>query len=263
MRLALMQIIEILRRSQGDKLAAKDFFGRYWDAVIPPESTGIFAAGFRIIVGLNYTKSRDYPDVNLLTTEQRKLLKEEVLGVVQRVVDTTRLKFRPQLTIDNVFIDDEFTVNATNGAADWLAVGWRSLDTHPAGLYSIAVDLPVRHFLRYAVDGKPFWQQKYEAPPQQSALDLNGRLGRCRPHTLPTRTEVNNLSIEGARNRPRNPTQDKCVAAGGYSANLVRGTLSRLPRCGAACSDTSRLYRTYILAITRRLPTRRKEELQR
>ncbi|KAF5625565.1 hypothetical protein F25303_11297 [Fusarium sp. NRRL 25303] len=209
---------EILRRSQGDKLAAKDFFGRYWDAVIPPNITGIFATGFLIIIGANYTQSKNYPTMDLLVNPQRNAMRNDVFEGVQRVVDTTRLKFRPVLSPANVFFADELTIIC---AEHWSDVGWRYLEEHPAGLYSIVVDLPVRQFLNGAIDGKPFWQPRYEAPPQQSAQVLDGRLDRCHAPSQPTTTEVNTLSVQGTKSRPRVPTQDKCVADRGYSANLA------------------------------------------
>ncbi|KAF5701765.1 hypothetical protein FGLOB1_10000 [Fusarium globosum] len=208
----------ILRKSQGDKLAAKDFFGRYWDAVIPPDITGIFATGFLIIIGANYTQSQNYPTMDLLVDPQRDAMRKDVFEGVQRVVDTTRLKFRPVLSAANVFFADELTITC---AQRWSDFGWRYLEEHPAGLYSIVVDLPVRQFLNGAIDGKPFWKPRYDAPPQLSAQLLDGRLTKCHAPSQPTTTEVNTLSVQGTKNRPRVPTQDKCVADRGYSANLA------------------------------------------
>ncbi|KAF5566289.1 hypothetical protein FNAPI_1206 [Fusarium napiforme] len=212
---------EILRKSQGDKLAAKDFFGRYWDAVIPLEYTNIFADGFKIIVGAEYTQSKGYLTTGSLVDPERHDMRKEVFDGVQRVIDTPRLKFKPQLSIANVFFSDEINVNGNDSAPDWFSDGWRLLELHPAGLYGIVVNLAVREFLLGAIEGKPFYQVGYEPPDEQLAQQLNGRLDKCRPHTEPTTTEVETHLVEGTKNRTRNPTQDKCVAERGYSANLA------------------------------------------
>ncbi|KAI7764938.1 hypothetical protein LZL87_005651 [Fusarium oxysporum] len=211
---------EILRKSQGDKLAAKDFFGRYWDAVIPTDSTAIFGDGFKIIVGANYLQDRGFNEANAMSQDERRDMREIVFHGVQRVVDTPRLKFKPLLYLHNVVFEDELNINANDYAKGWFEVGWRYLEAHPGGLYTIAVNLPVRQFLYSAVDGKPFWQPGYGAPLEPLARGLHGRLNRC-GQTQPTTTEVETHLVEGTKHRTRLPTQDKCVADRGYSANLA------------------------------------------
>ncbi|RBA19845.1 hypothetical protein FPRO05_09145 [Fusarium proliferatum] len=212
---------EILRKSQGDKLAAKDFFGRYWDAVIPTEIADIFGVGFMFIVGAKYVESKGFSAENPMSLIDRDVMKQQVFDGVQRVVNTPRLKFKPVLTLANIFFYDQLTLDANDYAARWDKAGWRYLEAHPGGLYSIAVDLPVREFLYGAIEGKPFYQLGYEAPPELLARGLNGRLDKCRPHTEPTTTEVETHFVEGTKHRTRIPTQDKCVAERGYSANLA------------------------------------------
>ncbi|KAG7407584.1 hypothetical protein Forpe1208_v012801 [Fusarium oxysporum f. sp. rapae] len=211
---------EILRKSQGDKLAAKEFFGRYWDAVIPTDSTAIFGDGFKIIVGANYLQDRGFNEANAMSQDERRDMREIVFHGVQRVVDTPRLKFKPLLYLHNVVFEDELNINANDYAKGWFEVGWRYLEAHPGGLYTIAVNLPVRQFLYSAVDGKPFWQPGYGAPLEPLARGLHGRLNRC-GQTQPTTTEVETHLVEGTKHRTRLPTQDKCVADRGYSANLA------------------------------------------
>ncbi|CVK98182.1 uncharacterized protein FMAN_12251 [Fusarium mangiferae] len=183
---------ELLRKSQGDKLASKDFFGRYWDAVIPTPDKALFETGFLI---------------------------KEVFAAVKRVLDAPRLKFRPTLTINNIVFFDQKIIPKAEG---WDKDGWRSLEPHPGGLYTIYVSRPVREFLCRDNHDKPLWQDRYPAPPERRAHDLNELLTNCKTtKTTTTFTFVEHDYVVAARKGKRTPTQDKCVAAKGFSANAA------------------------------------------
>ncbi|ENH70711.1 hypothetical protein FOC1_g10005009 [Fusarium oxysporum f. sp. cubense race 1] len=196
---------EILRKSQGDKLASKDFFGRYWDAVIPAGQGAMFQTGFKIVVGAEYFQYKGLNPQNLV---DRNLVREEVFQGVKRVIDAPRIKFRPPLSIDNVVFLDE----APNG--------WRSLETHPGGLYSIRVNGPVQGFLCHPDHDKPLWQNNYPEPGQILSELLQGHLDKCKK-TSTTTTQVQHDCVVGARKGKRKPTQDRVVAKDGFSANLA------------------------------------------
>lgn len=209
----LIDLAELLRKSQGDKLASKDFFGRYWDAVIPIADKALFETGFLIVIDARYLQYRGAGDPD------REKIKEEVFAAVKRVLDAPRLKFRPTLTLNNVvFFDQEITPKAEG----WDKDGWRSLEPHPGGLYTIYVSRPVREFLCRDNHDKPLWQDRYPAPPEKLAHDLNELLTNCKTtNTQSTFTLVKHDYVVAARKGKRTPTQDKCVAPKGFSANAV------------------------------------------
>lgn len=208
----LIGITEILRKSRGDKLASKDFFGRYWDAVIPTGQVAMFQTGFKIVIGTEYFQ---YKGLNPQNLAHRDLVREEVFQGVKRVIDAPRIKFRPLLSIDNVIFWDE----SPNG--------WRSLEAHPAGLYSIKVDGPVQGFLSSRDHDKPLWQDNYPDPDQILSELLQGHLDKCKK-TEDTTTRVQHDYVVAARKGKRKPTQDRVVAKDGFSANLVCSIHERL-----------------------------------
>ncbi|KAF4437590.1 hypothetical protein FACUT_5522 [Fusarium acutatum] len=206
---------ELLRKSQGDKLGAKDFFGRYWDAVIPNVDRVTIGNGIKIIVAPKYLEDRGIFGLN------RDNMRKEVLQGVQRAVNAPRLKFKPPLTIDNIVFQDDWENQFNIFASDWDKYGWRYLEHHPGGLYQIVVDLPVRQFLCRTAHKKQFWQEGYGYPEESNAKRLNDdHLKKCRPFTRPTKTLINTTYLN-TMIKTRNPTQDKCVADAGYSANLA------------------------------------------
>ncbi|KAH6950257.1 hypothetical protein DER45DRAFT_623778 [Fusarium avenaceum] len=207
---------ELLRKSQGDKLGAKDFFGRYWDAVIPNEDRHVFETGFRIIVGAQYFQGRGL-DYKILV--DRDLVRQEVFNGVERAVNAPRLKFKPPLTKDNVVFQDEFDNDKIGLATGFDQVGWRYFDTHPGGLYTILVNLPVREFLCRDTHTKPFWQEGYGPPQQLHAQGLQVDLNKCGKTQL-TRTLIY-TDLLSSLIKKRNPTQDRCVADPAHSANLA------------------------------------------
>lgn len=150
-------------------------------------------------------------------------VRSEVLDGVQRAVIAPRLKFRPPIELGNIVFVDELAdhgITPATLAPRFDRFGWRYLDDHPGGLYTIVVDGQVREVLYRANEGKPFWQVGYGAPTQLLAEQLNVRLDKCRPHTEPTTTLITTTLLNNMVKK-RNPTQDKCVANAGYSANLV------------------------------------------
>lgn len=211
----LIDLAELLRKSQGDKLASKDFFGRYWDAVIPTADKALFETGFLIIIDAKYV---NYRSANGLG---RDGMKNEVFAAVERVLGASRLKFRPTLALKNIrFFDEAEVVQLKPWAEGWEEDGWRSLEPHPGGLYTIYVSRPVREFLCRDTHDKPLWQERYPAPPKELSRDLNKLLTKCGT-TGQTVTWVEHDNVVAARKSKRSPTQDKCVAAKGYSANAV------------------------------------------
>lgn len=221
----LTYLTELLRNSQGDKLGAKDFFGRYWDAVIPDDLLHVFENGFRIIVGAEWFQWfwRNVGDIQLdySNPAHRLAAKEEVFKGIQRAIDAPRLKFKPPLSVKNVFFVDEVDPNDNRRATGWLEDGWRSLDGHPGGLYQIDVNFEVRYFLCLDTHKKPFWQEGYGYPEKSDAERLNNRhLNLCHRPSKPTQTLINTLYLSN-QVKKRDPTQDRCVATAGYSANVV------------------------------------------
>ncbi|KAG5788907.1 hypothetical protein H9Q69_012031 [Fusarium xylarioides] len=210
---------ELLRNSQGDKLASKDFFGRYWDAVIPPADNAMFATGFLIVIDGRYVGYRSMDGLG------RDEMKNEVCEAVGRVLGAARLKFKPPLTRDNVrFFDEAEITQLGPWTEDWYKDGWRSIEPHPGGLYSIYVSRPVREFLCRDTHDKQLWQERYPAPQKQITQDLDELLTNCEK-TETTRTEVVHDNVVAARKGKRKPTQDKCVAKKGYSANAALSTV--------------------------------------
>ncbi|KAH7473649.1 hypothetical protein FOMA001_g12660 [Fusarium oxysporum f. sp. matthiolae] len=195
---------ELLRKSQGDKLAAKDFFGRYWDAVIPQGFQNMFEDGFKIVVGEKYLQGRGIFGFNLDN------MREEVFQGVKRVVEAPRLKFKPTLSVNNVVFQNE----APQGP------GWVNLEAHPGGLYVIMVDYRVQLFLCSGLHDKPLWQDPYPEPDMLRAEQLQALLNRC-GQTEQTVTHVENVYVDAARNGKRQPTQDRCVADNGFSSNVA------------------------------------------
>ncbi|RKL39835.1 hypothetical protein BFJ72_g6562 [Fusarium proliferatum] len=209
----------------GDKLAAKDFFGRYWDAVIPEGSLNEIQNGFGIIVGAQWFQDRKNDQVGPLDYENpghREIVREEVHIAVQRAINAPRLKFKPRLDIKNIFFDKELNPNPDDRATGWFDEGWRCLDGHPGGLYHIVVNKAVRDFLSLDTHKKPFWQEGYGYPQEKNAKDLNdNNLDLCRlEKTGPTTTAIDTNLLSNLVKK-RNPTQDRCVATNGYSANLA------------------------------------------
>lgn len=249
---------ELLRKSQGDKLGAKDFFGRYWDAVIPNEDRHVFETGFKIIVGAQYFQSRELDHQN---PEHCDIVKKEVCVAVGRAVSAPRLKFKPPLTQDNVVFPDWVEKEKIIFAAGFDKLGWRYLFSHPGGLYTILVDLAVRQFLYRDTHTKPFWQEGYGPPQQLHAEGLQVHLNRCEKTEL-TRTLIN-TNLMSTLIKKRNPTQDRCVADPAHSANLVSSSVSRLLSYRSTCSDAYRPCRGHIRTFIPTPPSRRKGELQR
>ncbi|KAF5692039.1 hypothetical protein FCIRC_225 [Fusarium circinatum] len=196
---------EILRKSQGDKLASKDFFGRYWDAAIPLNQGAIFQDGFAIVIGEEYFQHRG---LNHRDTGECHLAKTEVFNAAQRVIDAPRIKFRPPLSPRNVVLWDEAPTT------------WRVLEAHPAGLYSIRVDPLVENFLCHRDHPKPLWQTGYTAPGLIRSEMLQEDLDKCKK-TSATTTQVQHDYVVGARKGKRKPTQDRVVAKDGFSANAA------------------------------------------
>lgn len=249
---------ELLRKSQGDKLGAKDFFGRYWDAVIPNEDRHVFETGFKIIVGAQYFQSRELDHQN---PEHCDIVKKEVCVAVGRAVSAPRLKFKPPLTQNNVVFPDWVQKEKIVFAAGFDKLGWRSLFSHPGGLYTILVDLAVREFLYRDTHTKPFWQEGYGPPQQLHAEGLQVHLNRCGKTEL-TRTLVN-TNLMSTLIKKRNPTQDRCVADPAHSANLVSSSVLRLLSYSSTCSDAYRPCRGHIRTFIPTPPSRRKEGSQR
>ncbi|KAF5645948.1 uncharacterized protein FTJAE_2378 [Fusarium tjaetaba] len=216
---------ELLRNSQGDKLGAKDFFGRYWDAVIPNDWDDVFRNGFQIILDPQWFQWfwGNVGDVELAYQDpvHRLAAKEKVFEGIKRAVEAPRLKFKPPLSVNNVFFGVELDHNATDCTAGWFEDGWRCLEGHPGGLYQIVVNLPVRLFLCLDTHKRPFWQKGYGHPREPKAKSLNDEhLDLCRPHTMPTTTLINTTLLNNPIKK-RNPPQDRCVATNGYSANVA------------------------------------------
>ncbi|RKK74302.1 hypothetical protein BFJ69_g8582 [Fusarium oxysporum] len=217
---------EILRRSQGDKLASKDFFGRYWDAVIPNDQLAMFQTGMVILVSEKYFHDCGYGNIfNPITDQVRNDIRQQVWEGTKRVLEAPRLKFKPSLSIHNVIFGHEL-VDLPDGwhglqadASDkFMNNGWRYLEAHPGGLYSILVNCPVKEFLCSDAHYKPLWQEGYPEPDRGRAETLQIQLNRC-GKTTATTTEVEHDNVVAARTGKRDPTQDRCVATNGYSSN--------------------------------------------
>ncbi|KAK2671308.1 hypothetical protein RAB80_013730 [Fusarium oxysporum f. sp. vasinfectum] len=218
---------EILRKSQGDKMAAKDFFGRYWDAIIPNDSIATLSNGMKIQVSTRLLQDIGFHADNLPTSDQRKKIKAEVYDAVVRVINAPRLKFKPQLPPESIIFPDEvgdlpsgwqgFQFNQNGN-------GWTTLETHPGGLYSILINRAVLEFLCSDARYKPLRQGGYDVPLQGYAQALNQRLDLC-GHRDDTTTQVSPISLAAAKNGKRNPTQDKCVAQIGCSANVAMSVI--------------------------------------
>ncbi|CAJ0550009.1 Ff.00g099390.m01.CDS01 [Fusarium sp. VM40] len=191
---------ELLRKSQGDKLGVKDFFGRYWDAVVPNEDRPMFKTGFMIIVGAQYFQSRNLDDQN---PADCNLVRQEVCDGVGRAVNAPRLRFKPPLTEDNVVFPDWVEKNNITFTEDFDKIEWGYLFDHPGGLYTILVDLP----------------EGYGPPQELHSRGLQVHLNKCGQAEV-TRTLINN-DLLSTLIKKRYPTQDKCVADAGYSANLA------------------------------------------
>jgi hypothetical protein len=204
-----------LRKSQGDKLASKDFFGRYWDAVIPNNQRAMFQTGFKIVVGAKYIEAHGFHALSPMTPNDRLDIRQEVFEGVNRANEAPRLKFKPPLTVNNVIFWDQ------------VPNGWRHLEAHPGGLYNIIVDGPVQGFLTSTDHDKPLWQANYPEPNQLLAEQLQGDLDKC-GITDTTTTHVEHDYVVAARKGKRKPTQDRVVATNGYSANLVCNIPGRL-----------------------------------
>ncbi|KAM0547504.1 hypothetical protein ACHAPJ_010377 [Fusarium lateritium] len=209
---------ELLRKSQGDKLGAKDFFGRYWDAVIPNDWRHVFENGFKIIVGQNWFQGQ----FNYQSLADREFMRTKVFEGIERAINAPRLKFKPPLKRENVVFQDNWDNQQNIFAADWYDHGWRYLEGHPGELYQIVVDLPVREFLCIDTHKKPFWQEGYGHPQKEDARRLNDvHLDKCHRPSVPTRTLINTIYLNNPIKK-RDPTQDHCVATGtGYSANVA------------------------------------------
>ncbi|KLO80871.1 Uncharacterized protein LW93_9116 [Fusarium fujikuroi] len=220
----LTYLTELLRNSQGDKLGAKDFFGRYWDAVIPDDWLHVFENGFQIIVGAEWFQwfKTNGGGIHLAyqNPDHRLAAKKAVFKGIERAIFAPRLKFKPPLSVKNVFFVDELDLNANPRAADWFEDGWRCLDGHPGGLYQIVVDLQVRLFLCLDTHKKPFWQEGYGYPEESDAKRLDDKhLDLCHRPSVSTKTLINTTYLNNPIKK-RDPTQDRCVATAGYSANV-------------------------------------------
>ncbi|KAG5757317.1 hypothetical protein H9Q70_000168 [Fusarium xylarioides] len=221
---------ELLRKSQDDKLGAKDFFGRYWDAKIPDTDRAKFQNGFKIVVGANYFQNHRAGQLDYHNFADRITVRAEVLDGVQRAVNAPRLKFKPPIVLGNIVFVDELAnhgITPATLAPRFDQAGWRCLDDHPGGLYGIVADRPVREVLYRANEGKRFWELGYGVPDQLLAEQLNARLDRCRPHTESTTTRITTTLLNNMVKK-RNPTQDKCVANAGYSANLYYNVIGMI-----------------------------------
>ncbi|KAF5563689.1 hypothetical protein FPHYL_5087 [Fusarium phyllophilum] len=221
---------ELLRKSQGDKLGAKDFFGRYWDAKIPNDDRQKFKNGFKIVVGSKYFQNHRAGQLDYHNFADRNTVRAEVLDGVQRAVNAPRLKFKPPIVLGNiVFVDELANLGITPAtlAPRFDQAGWRYLDDHPGGLYGIVVDGPVREVLYHANERKRFWELGYGVPDELLAKQLNDRLDKCRPHTESTTTRITTTLLNNMVKK-RNPTQDKCVANAGYSANLYYNVIGMI-----------------------------------
>lgn len=245
-------MIELLRKSQGDKLGSKEFFGRYWDAVIPDVSRPLFHDGMKILVSVTYLNYLGYSDTNPLTLEKREKVRDDVHGAVQRVIDAPRLKFKPPLPLTSIIFPDEqqnlplgWTPLNPDNARNYRELsgnGWRTLEAHPGGLYSILINQSVRDFFLNLTLYKQLWQDGYPAPTQENAEGLQGRLTKCE-RTAETVTTVNKTNLSAASANPKRvPTQDRCVADPACSANVVCSLLVK-PTIGASiCSNVYRPY---------------------
>ncbi|SCV42161.1 uncharacterized protein FFB14_07650 [Fusarium fujikuroi] len=221
----LTYLTELLRSSQGDKLGAKDFFGRYWDAVIPDDWLHVFENGFRIIVGEEWFQwfKANGGGIHLAYQNPNHRLdaKKAVLKGIERAINAPRLKFKPPLSAKSVFFVDELDPNPNDRATGWFDEGWRCLDGHPGGLYQIVVNLQVRKFLCLDTHKKPFWQEGYGYPEESDAKRLDDRhLDKCHRPSVPTKTLINTTYLNNPIKK-RDPTQDRCVAKDGYSANVA------------------------------------------
>ncbi|KAL5605755.1 hypothetical protein FOVSG1_005902 [Fusarium oxysporum f. sp. vasinfectum] len=219
---------EILRKSQGDKLASKDFFGRYWDVVIPDGSMPMFTAGIRILVSEKYFYDRGYNTLSKPITQQaRNDIRKQVWEAIKRVVEAPRLKFKPTLFVQNVIfyhevagLPDGWQGLQADEADKFNNKGWRCLEPHPGGLYSILVNCPVKNFLCSSAHDKPLWQKGYAPPEKECAEELHKLLDKCGKQK-DTTTYVETKYVVAAGKAKRNPTQDRCVAKDGYSANVA------------------------------------------
>ncbi|SCO56415.1 uncharacterized protein FFMR_13571 [Fusarium fujikuroi] len=222
---------ELLRKSQGDKLGSKEFFGRYWDAVIPDVSRPLFHDGMKILVSVTYLNYLGYSDSNPLTPEKREKTRNDVHGAVQRVIDAPRLKFKPPLPLTSIIFPDEeqnlplgWTPLNPDNARNYRELsgnGWRTLEAHPGGLYSILINQSVRDFFLNLTLYKQLWQDGYPAPTQTNAEGLHVRLTKCE-RTSETVTTVDKTNLSAASANPKRvPTQDRCVADPACSANVA------------------------------------------
>ncbi|KAF4957944.1 hypothetical protein FGADI_2773 [Fusarium gaditjirri] len=207
---------EILRKSQGDKLASKDFFGRYWDVVIPDGNMPMFTAGIRIVVSEKYFDDRGFDFLfNRITPKAREDVRKEVWEAIKRVIEAPRLKFKPTLSIQNVIFQNEVAglPDGWNGLQTNLInnKGWRTLEPHPGDLYSILVNYPVQNFLCSSAHDKPLWQKGYAPPEKKCAEALHKLLDKCGKQK-DTRTYVETKYVVAAGKAKRNPTQDRYEA---------------------------------------------------
>ncbi|KAI1055803.1 hypothetical protein LB506_009203 [Fusarium annulatum] len=220
---------EILRKSQGDKMAAKDFFGRYWDDIIPNDSTATVSNGMKIQMSPKFLQGLGFNLFNPPTSEQREKIKAQVYNAVVRVINAPRLKFKPRLPLTSIIFPDEIGGLGSGWKSGFQSYqygnGWTTLETHPGGLYSILINEAVKEFLCSDARYKPFRQNGYNAPMQNWADTLDDRLDLC-GKTQDTTTHVSSINVNAAAKNPkRNPTQDKCVAQKGCSANVAMSVI--------------------------------------
>ncbi|KAG5788906.1 hypothetical protein H9Q69_012030 [Fusarium xylarioides] len=222
---------ELLRKSQGDKLGSKEFFGRYWDAVIPDVSRPLFQDGMKVIVSATYLTYLGHSESNPLSPDKREKIRNDVHGAVQRVIDAPRLKFKPPVHLESIifpdevdhlpsgwkFLDPDDARNYSNLSGN----GWRTLEAHPGGLYSILINQSVRDFFLNLTLYKQLWQDGYPVPDQTNAEGLHVRLTKCE-RTSETITTVNQNNLSAASANPKRiPTQDRCVADPACSSNVA------------------------------------------
>ncbi|KAF5989683.1 hypothetical protein FBULB1_686 [Fusarium bulbicola] len=222
---------KLIMGPEGDKLASKEFFGRYWDAVIPNQDMRILTAGIRIVVSEAYFYEKGYGTLaKKITKKVRDDIRTEVWEAIERVLETPRLKFKPTLSVQNVIfhrdvakLPDGWNDLEVDEAEKLNNNGWRALEPHPGGLYYILVDCPVMDFLCSSARDKPLWRPGYNPPTKRYSEKLHQLLDKC-GKTAPTTTYITQQSIAAAGKGKRNPTQDRCVATNAFSANVAMVT---------------------------------------
>ncbi|KAI0126361.1 hypothetical protein BJ170DRAFT_683956 [Xylariales sp. AK1849] len=196
----------ILIRSKGERRSPEDFYGRYWDHVIPEECHKFISDGFMIVFS-------DSVRTCFPLAQSADILLQHLRNIVQ-IALKKKIKFQPSINENNTWLASEFKVRVV----DHDPQKWHQLETHPGGLYTIWIDDGATQVLMN--QPVPFIDYHYPFPDQERAQRLNGLLNRAEKlKREPSTTKVNIESIEGAKNKKRRPNQDACMHSKGFSAN--------------------------------------------